>query len=197
MLKTALLLFGVAIAVLAVLALLPEGENDLPDQRIELSSSSVALYPQADPEAVWRFSAPSAHYEPESGSSTLYRIEQGRREVAGETDFTVAAQQLTIDRRDDIMGDLIFAFLVETGECLTMRGTAEKPVVIDQRAGRFDVPVLEITGPSWGENTRLEKVRVSFDLEDFEGGGPGTTTTAEFRVGGDDEARRRTVCEDS
>lgn len=197
MLKTALLLFAVTITVLVILALLPENEAVLPDQQIKLTNARVTLFPQADPEAVWRFESPAAEYDPESGESVLYDIDEGRREVAGEVDFTVASEELIIDRRDDILGDLVFAFLVETGECLTMRGSDESPVLIDQRRGMFDVPVIEITGPSWGDNTRLEQMRISFDLEDFDGGGPGTTTRTEFRVGQADEARRSTVCETS
>jgi uncharacterized protein YndB with AHSA1/START domain len=196
-LKTALLLFAVTIAALAVLAVLPERERVLPDQRILLSDARVTLYPEADQQAVWRFEAPAASYDPERGESTLLRIEDGRREVQGEVDFTVASERLVINRRDDLLGEVIFAFLVETGECLTMQGTAENPVLIDQRRGMFDVPVLEITGPTWGNDTRLERMRVSFDLEEFDGGGAGTTTVAEFRVGQADEARRRTICERS
>lgn len=195
--KTALLLFAVTVVVLLILAVLPERERELPDQNIKLSNSSVTLYPQEDPEAVWRFAAPEASYDPETSESTLYRLEDGRREVAGDVDFTVASERLTINRREDILGDLIFAYLVETRECLTMRGGGDAPVKIDQQAGVFEVPVMEISGPSWGDNTHLERVIVSFDLEEFEGGGPGTTTTTEFRVGQADETIRRTVCESS
>lgn len=197
MLKTALLLFAVTITVLVVLALLPERQAVLPDQQIKLAAATVTLYPQADAEAVWHFEAPRAQYDPEEGQSVLFDIEDGRREVGGEVDFTVASEQLTINRRDDILGDLIFAFLVETGECLTMRGTGESPVVIDQQEGVFDVPVMEISGPSWGDDTRLEQMRISFDLERFDGGGPGTSTVTEFRVGESDESLRSTVCETS
>ncbi|MEX2542220.1 MAG: hypothetical protein WD314_10425 [Trueperaceae bacterium] len=197
MLKTALLLFAVTVTVLVILAVLPERERTLPDQRITLSNARVTLYPEADPQAIWRFQAPEASYDPERNESTLYQIADGRREVAGDVDFTVASEKLTINRRDDILGELVFAFLVETGECLTMQGNPEAPVVIDQEQGKFEVPVLEITGPSWGDDTRLEQMSVSFDLEDFDGGGTGTTTVTEFRVGQADEARRRTVCESS
>lgn len=197
MLKTALLLFAVTVAALVILAVLPERERTLPDQRIMLSDARVTLYPEADPQAIWRFQAPEASYDPERNESTLYGIDDGRREVAGDVDFTIASERLTINGRDDILGELVFAFLVETGECLTMQGSAEAPVLIDQRQGKFEVPVLEISGPSWGDDTRLERMSVSFDLEEFDGGGAGTTTVTEFRVGQADEARRRTVCERS
>jgi hypothetical protein len=196
-LRTALLLFAVTIAALVILAILPERERTLPDQRILLENARVTLYPEADQQAVWRFEAPEASYDPERGESTLLRIEDGRREVGGDVDFTVASERLVINRRDDLLGELVFAYLVETGECLTMQGSPEAPVLIDQRRGMFDVPVLTITGPSWGDDTRLERMRVSFDLQQFDAGGAGTTTIAEFRVGQADEARRRTVCEES
>jgi hypothetical protein len=196
-LKIALLLFAVTITVLVVLSLLPERRAALPDQQIKLSDTKVTLYPQADAEAVWRFEAPRAEYDPEEGQSDPFEIDDGRREVDGEVDFTVASEQLTINRQDDILGELIFAFLVETEECLTMHGTSDSPVVIDQQEGRFRVPVMEISGPAWGDETRLERMIVSFDLTDFEGGGPGTSTVAEFRVGASEESRRSTVCETS
>jgi hypothetical protein len=196
-LKTALSLFAVTVAVLVILAVLPERERALPDQQIQLSDARITLYPQADPQAVWRFEAPAAVYDPGQSETTLFSIEDGRREVADEVDFTVASERLTINRRDDILGELVFAFLVETGECLTMRSANDKPVLIDQRRGMFEVPVLEISGPSWGDNNRLEQMRVSFDLEEFQGGGAGTTITTEFRVGAADEIRRRTICETS
>ena len=197
MLKTTLLLFAVVITVLVILALLPERRGALPDQQIKLSGAQVTLYPMADSEAVWRFEAPRAEYDPEEGESVLLDIEEGRRVVEGEVDFTVASERLTIDRDDNILGELIFAYLVETGECLTMRGTEDAPVVIDQQIGHFVVPVIEISGPNWGDDTRLEQMSISFDLTDFAAGGPGTVTTAEFLVGATDESRRSTVCEES
>lgn len=197
MLKFALLLFAVTITVLVVLALLPERRAALPDQQIKLDDAQVTLYPQADAEAVWRFEAPRAEYDPEEGQSVLFDIDDGRREVAGEVDFTVASERLTINRQDDILGELIFAYLVETEECLTMHGSSDSPVIIDQQDGKFRVPVMEISGPAWGDETRLERMIVSFDLTDFEGGGPGTSTVAEFRVGQSEENRRRTICETS
>ena len=196
MFRTAILLLAVTVAVLVVVALLPEREASLPPATVTLASASVALYPQADPEATWYFSAPRATYDPDSGSSTLLEISDGRRVVDEEVDFTVASERLTINRNDDIEGELVFAYLVGTGECLTMRGSSDAPVLIDQGEGVFQVPVLEISGPSWGEGTRLERMRVSFDLEEFEAGGPGTSTTAVFRVGESDEELRSTVCDE-
>ena len=196
-LRTALLLFAVTIAVLVVLSLLPDRRGELPEQQIKLRDARVTLYPQADPEAVWRFEAPRAEYDPEAGESVLFEIDDGRREVGGEVDFTVAARRLTIDREDDILGELIFAYLVESGDCLSMQGSDESPVVIDQQAGHFVVPVMEISGPTWGDDTRIERMSVSFDLTDFEAGGPGTRTVAEFRIGAADESRRETVCGNS
>ena len=197
MLRAAILLFTVTVAVLAFVALLPGREATVPDAGIVLDDVSLTLYPQADPEAVWHFATQDATYDPQARTSTLRRLEDGRRVVAGETDFTVASDLLTINSDDDIEGELIFAHLLDTGECLTMRGSAGAPVVIDQGSGVFEVPVLEIAGPSWGEGTRLERMRVSFDLEEFEAGGAGTTTTAVLRVGAADEETRRTLCDDS
>lgn len=179
-------------------ALLPSETAVIPSGEIQLEGVSVALYPQADPEAVWLFAAPEVTYDPAGGSSVLYAIEDGRRTVGGETDFTLASERVEIDRSDNLHGELIFAYLVETGECLTMSASGERRVVIDQQRGRFEVPLLRIDGPAWGEDNRWERVSASFDLTDFTAGGPGTTTVNEFETGAAQSGQtRRTPCERS
>jgi hypothetical protein len=195
-LRLSLILFFGVIALLTALAFLPETRRELPDSAVILRDTSVTLHPQADSEAVWYFASPEVAYAPEQGVSTLYNLTDGRRTVNGTTDFTLQSDELVIDRDDNLRGDLIHALLQRTGECLTMAGSTSQPVVINQRQGRFEVPVMQIDGPSWGSENRWERVSASFDLESFTAGGPGTNTVNEFMVNsGENSGIRRTLCD--
>lgn len=191
-----LFLFVAVITLLALLTLLPEERADLPDTAVVLHDTAVILYPQADSEAIWYFSSPHVSYDPDSGASTLQDLGDGRRTVAGETDFTLLSERLLIDRNDNLRGDLIHALLAGTGECLTMAADGETQVVVNQETGRFEVPVMQIDGPSWGSDNRWERVSASFSLESFTAGGPGTNTVNEFMVkSGNNQESRRTLCD--
>lgn len=180
MLRTALLLFTAVILLLVALALQPPRPVEVPDSRVLLRDTQVALYPRADPEAAWYFASPHVDYSPDSGESVLHALSDGRRTVGGETDFTLAAETLTIDQSENLRGDLILARLERTGECLTMLASGPDPVLIDQGAGRFMVPLMRIDGPSWGSDNQWQRVQASFDLVQFTAGGPGTATVNEF-----------------
>lgn len=198
MFRLAVVLFVAVVALLLALALQPSRERQLPPGDIVLEGASVVLYPQSDPEAVWRFEAPRVSYAPETGETTLLAIRDGRRDVAGETDFTVQSERLVIDRRDDLSGELVYAHLLDSGDCLTMRADGGTPVIIDQADGLFLVPQMQIEGDAWGSDNSWQRVRASFDLQTFEAGGMGTTTTNEFRVGADDgDPARSTLCDAS
>lgn len=195
MLRISLLLFFGVIALLVGLALRPETRRELPDSAVQLHDTTVTLYPQADSEAIWHFASPDVSYDPDSGVSTLHDLSDGRRTVDGATDFTLQTDELVIDRDDNLRGNLIHALLERTGECLTMAGDSGQPVVINQRQGRFEVPVMRIDGPSWGSENQWERVDASFDLESFSAGGPGTNTVNEFMVNSGASGIRRTLCD--
>lgn len=194
MLRAALLIFAGVLVLLAVLALQPGTPVVIPDSGIGLREVSVRLHPRADAEAVWYFAAPEAVYTPGSGSSVLKELSDGRRTVDGLTDFTLAAEELLIDSRDNLEGDRLLVSLEATGECLTMLAAGGERVVIDQAEGRFRVPLLHIAGPSWGSDNSWQKVSASFDLEDFSAGGPGTSTVTEFFAGSGRQGKGKPTC---
>lgn len=190
MLRGAIWLFALVIAGLVLLSLQPAGQAVLPDANVLLRDADVVLYPRADEGAVWLFHSPVVSYSPASGRSVLQKLSDGRRTVGGETDFRLAADELLIDRDDNLSGDQLTVRLERTGECLTMLSDGTTPVVIEQGTGLFRVPLLDIQGPAWGSDNRWQRVTVSFDLEEFSAGGPGTVTINEFLAGaGQDPGR--------
>lgn len=192
MFRLALIGLALVVGLLIVLSLTPERLRPIPESTITLAGASVVLYPEADPEAVWTFASPAVAYEPDSRTTVLRDVQDGARTEGGEVDFTVASPELTIDRNDDLRGDRIVAFLVESEDCLIMTAAEGAPVVIDQGDGRFEVPSMSITGPTWGDGTNFPRVRASFDLTTFEAGGPGTSVVTELLTERDDS--RRTPC---
>src|SRR5690606_14598243 len=121
-----------------------------------LRDATVVLYPQADSEAVWHFASPEVDYSPDLGTSVLHDLSDGRRTVAGKTDFTLQAERLLIDRDENLEGELLLAHLLSTDECLTMLAANGTPVRINQAAGEFAVPLLHIEGPAWGSNNEWQ-----------------------------------------
>lgn len=195
MFRAALIAFVAAIVGLVVVAQLPEDRPEVPEQSIFLADASVALYPAADPGAVWTFDAPQVVYDPSRRETTLVDLRSGERWQDGEIDLQISANEITIDSQEDLRAQRMFALLTGSGECLTMLGGDREPVVVDQRQGRFLIPVLELEGEGFGGENRWERVRTSFDLEEFEAGGAGTTTVNEFRTGASDDPRR-TSCDE-
>lgn len=194
-------MFRIAVAVFAVVAVglilvarLPGARQEIPEESILLSNVELSLYPQADPAARWDFVAPEVIYDPAQRETTLVDLEAGERIEAGEVDLQLAATRVTIDAREDLRADRMFALLSGSGECLTMLGTDDLQVLVDQRQGRFVIPVLELQGEGFGGENRWQNVRTSFDLEAFEAGGAGTTTVNTFETGADDA--RRTQCDE-
>ena len=195
MLKFAAPLFVVVIALLVIIALQPAEPPSVPAGTVLLRDATVALYPRADAEAVWRFASPQVDYSPDSSTSLLRSLSDGRRMVDGETDFTLAADELLIDSSDNLRSERLTVNLLQSGECLTMLADGSDQVVIDQGSGLFRVPQLHIAGPAWGSDNSWQRVEASFDLEEFSAGGPGTLTVNEFLAGSGQDDPRRTACE--
>lgn len=181
MLRLALIPFTFVVAALVLLAVLPGRDSIVPSGTVELEDVVVTLYPRTDPDAVWYFSSPHVDYIPSTQEAALHTLQDGRRTVAGETDFTLDSQLVTIDRAENIRGDEMHAYLIEDDLNLTMQGRAGRQVLIDQRAGRFEVPRATMFGKDMGESV-FEDMRISFDFTDFESGGPGTVGYAQFMV---------------
>ncbi len=181
MLRLAFIPFTFVVAALVLLAVLPSRETVVPGGTVELSNAAVTLYPRTDPDAVWYFSAPRVDYSPSTQEAVLHAIQDGRRTVAGETDFTLDSELVTIDRAENLRGDEMRAYLIEDELDLLMQARAGRQVLIDQRAGRFEVPRAVMSGPDLGESV-FEDMRISFDFTEFESGGPGTVGYAQFMV---------------
>lgn len=181
MVRWALLVFALIVVLLLVLAQLPQRGGLVTSGTIELRDAKVTLYPRSDPAAIWYFSAPSVEYEPAQQEATLLAIDDGRRTVAGETDFTLSSERLTIDRADNIRSEEMLAHLVADEIDLDMYAKGDRAVLIDQSAGRFEVPRATMSGPDLGESV-FEDMLISFDFTEFEAGGPGTVGYAQFVV---------------
>lgn len=194
MFRIALAVFSVVAVGLFLLSRLSGERQAIPEQTIFLSGVSLTLYPQADPGATWRFTAPDVIYDPERRTTTLVDLDSGERIEDGEVDLQLAAAEVVIDAREDLRADRMFALLSGSGECLTMLGNDEEQVVVDQQEGSFVIPLLELQGEGFGGENRWQQVRTSFDLQEFEAGGPGTTTVNEFETGTTES--RRTSCDD-
>lgn len=195
MLRGILWLFAVTLLLLVALTLLPEETQVLPDEQVRLHGARVVLYPRADTEAIWYFGSPEVGYSPADGTAMLTDLSDGRRTVAGETDFTLHASELLIDASDNLSGEQLTVHLLQNDECLLMLAQGGEEVVINQDEGLFLVPLLHIEGAAWGNDNQWQRVRASFDLEQFSAGGPGTVTVNEFLAGEGQSDLRRTACD--
>lgn len=179
MTRAALLTLVAVVLGLFALTLLPDRRPDLPDATIALSDARVVLMPEADPSAVWTFSAPNARFDPDRDTTELFGVEDGERTVDGVVDFTLTSERLVIDRRDDLVAERIDAHLVADGWDVLMEGRGGRNVLVRQDVGRFEVPHVEITGEGIGRSV-YQDMRISFDFTDFQAGGPGTVGTSAF-----------------
>ncbi|MFO8151507.1 MAG: hypothetical protein R6T93_14600 [Trueperaceae bacterium] len=179
MTRAALLTLVAVVLGLFALTLLPDRRPDLPDATIALADATVVLMPEADPEAVWTFSAPTARFDPDRDTTELFDVEDGARTVGGVVDFTLSSERLVIDRRDDLVAERIDAHLVADGWDVLMEGRDQRNVLVRQDVGRFEVPHVEITGEGIGRSV-YQDMRISFDFTDFQAGGPGTVGTSAF-----------------
>lgn len=170
---------SLVVATLLVVAVAPRPERVDVIEVIDLTEAVVTLFPAADPDAVWRFSAPQARYDTVFRDTTLWNVRDGERRVGDEVDFTLDSDRIVIDRNDDLRTDAMFVHLVEDDLDVTMTGSGERQVFVDQDEARFEVPFIDIAGEGFGES-RYQDMLVSFDFTDFQAGGPGTVGISTF-----------------
>jgi hypothetical protein len=161
------------------ISLLPDRRPEVPDATIDLRNARVVLLPEADPAAVWTFSAPLARFDPDRDTTELVGVEDGQRMVDGVVDFTLRSELLIIDRRDDLIAERIDAHLLADGWDVLMEGRGGRQVLVRQDTGRFEAPHVEMTGDGIGDSV-YQDMRISFDFTDFQAGGPGTVGTSAF-----------------
>lgn len=171
MLRLALVVFAVVLGVLGVLLLLPGRTQQVPDSSIRLENVSLNLYPEVDRAARWRFEADAVDYLPGSREAVLHRVALGERLVGGEPDFTLCADEATIDSRDNLRSQRIFVHFLAENIDMDMQGDGLRPVFIDQGSGRFEIPRFSYTGEGLGVNTG-EDAFATFDFEDFQASNP-------------------------
>ncbi len=190
MTKWASLALGAVLLILLALALGPRAERPEVREDIVLEDAVVRLFPASDPDAVWRFEAPVASYDPAARETTLNRIEDGERRVDDEVDFTLRSDRLVIGRDDDLRSARMDVHLVADDLDVEMEGVEGRQVRVDQEAGRFEVPRIRIFGEGFGES-RYQEMSVSFDFTDFDAGGPDTIGYSEFELDERDDASGR------
>jgi hypothetical protein len=181
MTRLVVIALAVVLVLLAALSLAPRPERPDPVETIDLEAAEVRLFPASDPDATWRFSAPSASYDPGLRETTLRAIEDGERRVGDEIDFTLAAERLVIGRDDDLRSARMDVHLIADDLDVEMEGDEGRLVRVDQEAGRFEVPNMRIFGDDFGES-RYEEMSISFDFTDFQAGGPDTIGYSEFQL---------------
>lgn len=181
MVRLALIPLGVVLAVLLLLVLTPDRRADLPSGTIDLAGATVTLFPRTDPGAIWYFEAPAAEYDPTLQEATLISLTDGRRTVGGVVDFTLESERVTIDQSENLRGELMTAHLQDDDLDLIMGARGDREVFVNQAAGRFEVPHAVMSGPDLGESV-FEDMRISFDFNSFESGGPGTVGYARLLV---------------
>lgn len=172
-----------AVVVLLIALAVVSGADEAPqgEDRIVLESASVRLFPRSDPGAVWRFEAPVVRYDLASGEASLEPVQEGSRAVGGKVDFRLSAPSITVRSNDDLRANTLNVFLVEDDLNVDLRASSERQVLVDHRAGRFEVPSLRMHGEGFGES-RYEDVTTNFDFTEFEAGGPGTVGFSRFEV---------------
>jgi hypothetical protein len=182
-LRTAIIILAVVVGLLLMVSLLPKKPRVIPDSTIDLQNTTLTLYPQEDPQAVWFFNSPNVEYNPNSRETTLFNVQDGKRVVEDETDFTLESEKVTIGSDDNMYGDNIFVSLIEEETNLDMQSKDGRMVLIDQAQGQFSIPQVEISGKSRG--TR-QNMLISFDLRKVTSGGAGTIGITEFDIGESD-----------
>ena len=152
-----LALLGILVFAL-VFALLPGGSGAQAQTGVSLENVQLTLYPARDPDAVWQFRAAEVQSDPVSSTTELSRIADGQRLLrergadgnfsGTETlDATIAAPRLTINGQDDMVTPRADITLVKECADLSLFGTPEQPVRIEQGAG-FSAPHAKLDSPN-------------------------------------------------
>jgi hypothetical protein len=179
-LRTAIITLAVVVGLLLMVSLLPKKPRVIPDSTIDLQNTTLTLYPQEDPQAVWFFNSPNVEYNPDSRETTLFNVQDGKRVVEDETDFTLESEKVTIGSDDNMYGDNIFVSLIEEETNLDMQSKDGRMVFINQSQGQFEIPRVELSGDIRGIK---ENMYIGFDLRKFTAGGVGTVGITEFDIG--------------
>jgi hypothetical protein len=140
----------------------------------QLQGVRLSLYPARDEGAVWTFAAGDVRSDPVTNITQLSELSRGERllrerDAAGRytgrqtLDATLSTPELTINAQDDLVTPGARITLVQQCADLTLTGTPEQPVRIEQGTG-FSAPVAEVDSPALvGRITRIQ-MSFQFDL---------------------------------
>lgn len=155
-----LLLLGVVVSVWPV-------ENQVALSNVRLEGVKLELYPAADPDAQWKFSASSVIYNPDTRESQVTLEGKGQRIFKGVTDLELSARELTIDGNDNLRTQTAVVYVKK--DCTTVKlgyadgGAGSVPVVIDQNSG-YRAPYAEVIAPDYKQTGM--NLEASFDLKE-------------------------------
>ena len=157
-----------------VFAFVPAGPRiGAADTGAQLQDVRLALYPARDEGAVWTFAARDVSTDPLTNVTRLAGLSQGERllrarDAAGRytgrqtLDATLSTPELTINAQDDLITPNARITLVQQCADLTLSGTPEQPVRIEQGAG-FSAPVALVDSPS--ASGRITNVQMTFQFD--------------------------------
>ncbi|WP_425147810.1 hypothetical protein [Deinococcus sp.] len=159
-----LLIFGL------VFSLLPSG-GDVARSGVTLRGVQLSLYPEQDPDAVWRFRATALRVDPLKSENTLDGLGQGERWLkkpdGSETlNLTLKADHLVIDADSNLRAEQAQIYILDGCVTLNMRSAAGKPVFINQRSG-YSAPDVQVSSPSL--NLGFDDFSSSFDFKNARG----------------------------
>ena len=122
----------------------------------------LLLFPKADPEARWRFSAREVRYDPKTRVARVEGLSEGARYVEDALDLTLQAKAIEIDRYDNLKTPQAVVEIPKECWKLYLEGEGTNPVRIDQARG-FYAPRFRLEGP--GVRVEGKGFRADFGLE--------------------------------
>ena len=147
MTRLALIALAVLIVLGLVVSVLPAPVAQAKAD-VTLQDVSLELYPAADPDAKWLFSAKDVVYNPETRESTVRLTGVGQRILKGKTDLELRSDVLTIDAQDNLR--LLQADVFVPEGCYALRlqnkndqGEGVGFVTIDQNNG-YTAPFIHM-----------------------------------------------------
>ncbi|WP_261664770.1 hypothetical protein [Deinococcus sp. Marseille-Q6407] len=173
MLKVGSYILGALLLFAVVFALLPVS-SPRTQTGATLEGVSLTLYPASDPDAFWKFEADQVVNDPLSGETHLSALKDGGRWVpeqstngqpTGKTvlDAGLTADDLTIDRQDDMVTDSATIMLVKECAKVKLTGNDQQPVRVEQNVG-FSAPLAELDSPAITGKVLDMKMTFGFEI---------------------------------
>lgn len=175
MLKVGSYVLGALLLFAAIFALLPASSPQA-NTGATLRGVALTLYPASDPAAFWKFEADTVTNDPLSGETRLSALTDGGRWVTQQDaaglptgqavlDAKIAADDLTIDRQDNMVTPSANITLLAECADVKLSGTPEHPVRVEQNVG-FSAPLAEVDSPAIVG--KVIDMKMTFDFEILE-----------------------------